>query len=163
MMRRAASAMMAPEAAMTDLKTVVADLPAFDRHFWDGTFRFTRIGTGALGGKASGLAFAKDLLAETIDASAFSDLDVNIPTMAVIATDCFDEFIARNRLGELRVEELPDDHIGHAFQQADLPVELLGDLRALIEQVKTPLAIRSSSLLEDALNRPIEIGRASCR
>ena len=59
--------------------------------------------------------------------------------MAVIATDCFDEFIARNRLGELRVEELPDDRIGHAFQQADLPVELLGDLRALIEQVKTPL------------------------
>ena len=51
-------------------------------------------------------------------------------------------------------EELPDDHIGHAFQQADLPVELLGDLRALIEQVKTPLAIRSSSLLEDALDRP---------
>ena len=139
---------------MTDLKTVIADLPVFDRHFWDGTFRFTRIGTGALGGKASGLAFAKDLLAETIDASAFSDLDVNIPTMAVIATDCFDEFIARNRLGELRVEELPDDHIGHAFQQADIPVELLGDLRALIEQVKTPLAIRSSSLLEDALNRP---------
>ena len=139
---------------MTDLKAVVADLPAFDRHFWDGTFRFTRIGTGALGGKASGLAFAKDLLAETIDASAFPDIDVNVPTMAVIATDCFDEFIARNRLGELRVEELPDDRIGHAFQQADLPVELLGDLRALIEQVKTPLAIRSSSLLEDALNRP---------
>ena len=139
---------------MTDLKTVVADLPAFDRHFWDGTFRFTRIGTGALGGKASGLAFAKDLLAETIDASPFPDIDVNVPTMAVITTDCFDEFIARNRLGELRVEELPDDHIGHAFQQADLPVELLGDLRALIAQVKTPLAVRSSSLLEDALDRP---------
>jgi hypothetical protein len=154
MMGRAASAMTAPEAAMSDLKTVVAELPAFDRHFWDGTFRFTRIGTGALGGKASGLAFAKDLLAETIDAFAFPDIDVNIPTMAVIATDCFDEFIARNRLGELRVDGLPDDHIAHAFQQADLPVELLGDLRALIEQVKTPLAIRSSSLLEDALNRP---------
>ncbi len=53
---------------MTDLETVVAELPAFDRHFWDGTFRFTRIGTGALGGKASGLAFAKGLLAETVDA-----------------------------------------------------------------------------------------------
>ena len=86
---------------MTDLKTVVADLPAFDRHFWDGTFRFTRIGTGALGGKASGLVFAKDLLEETIDASAFPDIDVNVPTMAVIATDCFDEFIARNRLGRI--------------------------------------------------------------
>src|ERR1035438_5231961 len=68
MMRRAASAMMAPEGAMADLKTVIADLPVFDRHFWDDTFRFTRIGTGALGGKASGLAFAKDLLAETSDA-----------------------------------------------------------------------------------------------
>ncbi len=56
--------------------------------------------------------------------------------------------------GNCRFDELPDDRIGHAFQQADLPVELLGDLRALIEQVKTPLAIRSSSLLEDALNRP---------
>ena len=139
---------------MTDLKTVVADLPAFDRHFWDDTFRFTRIGTGALGGKASGLVIAKNLLEETIDASAFPDIDVNVPTMAVIATDCFDEFIARNRLGELPVEELPDDRIGHAFQQADLPVELLGDLRALIAQVKTPLAVRSSSLLEDALDRP---------
>ena len=139
---------------MTDLKAVIADLPSFDRHFWDGTFQFTRIGTGALGGKASGLAFAKDLLAETIGASAFSEVEVNVPTMAVIATDCFDEFIARNRLGELRVEDLPDDRIGHAFQQADLPVELLGDLRALTTQVKTPLAVRSSSLLEDALDRP---------
>src|SRR5271166_4763013 len=139
---------------MTDLKAVIVDLPSFDRHFWNGTFHFTRIGTGALGGKASGLAFAKDMLARGIDASAFPDIDVNIPTMAVLATDCFDEFIAQNRLGELRVEELPDDHIARAFQQADLPVERLGDLRALIEQVKTPLAIRSSSLLEDALDRP---------
>ncbi len=49
---------------------------------------------------------------------------------------------------------MPDDRIGLAFEQADLPVEMLGDLRALITQVKTPLAIRSSSLLEDALNRP---------
>jgi Pyruvate phosphate dikinase, AMP/ATP-binding domain len=139
---------------MTDLKAAVEDLPSFDRHFWDGTSASTRIGTGALGGKASGLASAKDLVARALDASTFPDIDVNIPTMVVIATDCFDEFIERNRLGELRVEEMPDDRIGHAFQKADLPVELLGDLRALIEQTKTPLAIRSSSLLEDALNRP---------
>src|ERR1019366_7201355 len=105
---------------MTELKTVIADLPAFDRHFWYGTFQFTRIGTGALGGKASGLSFAKDLLAEGGAGSAFPDSDVKVPTMAVIATDCFDEFIARNRLGELRVEDLADDHIGHAFQPADL-------------------------------------------
>src|SRR5450755_200352 len=139
---------------MTDLNTVVADLPSFDRQFWDGAFHFTRIGTGALGGKASGLAFAKELLAREIDAAAFRGVDINVPTMAVIATDCFDDFIARNHLGELPVDDMSDDRIGLAFEQADLPVELLGDLRALIVQVKTPLAIRSSSLLEDALERP---------
>ena len=74
--------------------------------------------------------------------------------MAVIATDCFDQFMERNRLWDLPFDELTDDRIGHAFQQADVPVELLGDLRALGQQVKTPLAIRSSSLLEDALDRP---------
>ena len=74
--------------------------------------------------------------------------------MAVIATDCFDQFIAQNCLAELPFEEMPDDRIAHAFQKCDLPVELLGDLRALIVQVNTPLAIRSSSLLEDALERP---------
>lgn len=139
---------------MLETKPAVADLPVFDRNFWDGVFRFTRIGTGALGGKANGLVLVKDLLAQAIDSIAFPGIDVNVPTMAVIATDGFDQFIKRNRLAELALEQLPDDRIGHVFQQADLPVELLGDLRALSQQVKTPLAIRSSSLLEDTLDRP---------
>ena len=139
---------------MSPPKAGIAQLPQFDRKFWDGTFRCTQIGMGALGGKAGGLVFIKDLLAEEIDSSAFPDVEINVPTMAVIATDCFDQFIALNRLQELPVEELADDRIGHAFQKADLPPELLGDLRALILQVKSPLAIRSSSLLEDALERP---------
>lgn len=139
---------------MIESKPAFADLPVFDRKFWDGTFRFTRIGKGALGGKASGLVFIKDLLTQAIDSARYPDIQVNVPTMAVIATDCFDEFVQQNRLTELRLEELSDERIGHAFQQADLPVELLGDLRALSQQVKTPLAIRSSSLLEDALDRP---------
>ena len=160
-------------------KPLVAELPVFDRKFWDGTFRFTQIGSGSLGGKAGGLAFVKDLLAGQIDSDAFPDVDINVPTMAVIATDCFDEFMAQNRLADLPFTEMPDDRIAHAFQKGDLPVELLGDLRALIVQVKTPLAIRSSSLLEDAMEHPFagvyatkmipnsqhdpEIGRASCR
>ena len=139
---------------MTVSKAAIADLPAFDRHFWDGAFSFTRIGTGALGGKASGLAFANDFLQREVDFSAFPGVAVNVPTMAVVCTECFDEFITRNHLDQLRVEDMPDDRIGHAFQNADLPVELLGDLRALVQQVKTPLAVRSSSLLEDALDRP---------
>ena len=139
---------------MTGLNSLVAELPVFDRKFWDGTFRCTRIGTGSLGGKASGLVFIKDLLSREIDSSALPDVDVNVPTMAVVATDCFDQFIAQNRLAALPFEDMPDHRIAHAFQKSDLPVELLGDLRALTIQVTSPLAIRSSSLLEDALERP---------
>ena len=139
---------------MIETKPQSADLPAFDRNFWDGTFRFTRIGTGSLGGKASGLVFIKDLLSGAIDSASCSGVEVNVPTMAVLATDCFDDFIQLNHLFDLRFDERSDEHIGHAFQQADFPVELLGDLRALSDQVKSPLAIRSSSLLEDALDRP---------
>jgi hypothetical protein len=139
---------------MSELTSPVVDLPEFNRHFWDGTFRFTRIGTGALGGKAHGLVVIKDLLDGTIDHGKYPDFEVNVPTMAVIATDFFDEFMVQNRLGELNVEELTDARIAHAFQRADLPAELVGDLRALITQVHTPLAVRSSSLLEDALERP---------
>src|SRR5579859_5559651 len=139
---------------MSSLKPLVAELPVFDRKFWDGTFRCTQIGSGAIGGKASGLVFIQDLLEQQIDHTSFPDVEINVPTMAVIATDRFDEFIAQNHLDELRFDEMSDDHIAHAFQKSELPFELLGDLRALIVQVKTPLAIRSSSLLEDALGRP---------
>ena len=139
---------------MSALKPLVAELPVFDRKFWDGAFRCTQIGTGSVGGKASGLVFIKDLLAKQIAPNSFPDVEINVPTMAVVATDCFDQFITQNQLAELPFEEMPDDRIAHAFQQGDLPMELLGDLRALIVQVKTPLAIRSSSLLEDALERP---------
>ncbi len=139
---------------MSAPKSVAAELPAFSRNFWDGTFRFTRIGTGALGGKASGLAFIKDLLFEQVDLNSFPTVEVNVPTMAVVATDFFDQFLAQNSLRRLPFEELSDARIGHAFQKGNLPVELLGDLRALISQVKTPLAIRSSSLLEDAIENP---------
>jgi len=63
-------------------------------------------------------------------------------------------FLEDNRLWPLARSDAPDAHIALAFQQADLPVELVGDLRALVEQVHQPLAVRSSSLLEDALYRP---------
>lgn len=139
---------------MSGLKPLVTGLPVFDRKFWDGTFRCTQIGTGQLGGKANGLVFIKDLLTSHIDANQFPGVEISVPTMAVIATDCFDQFITQNHLAELQFDEMPDDRIAHAFQKADLPMELLGDLRALTVQVKTPLAVRSSSLLEDALERP---------
>ena len=139
---------------MSGLKPLVAELPIFDRKFWEGTFRCTQVGTGSLGGKASGLVFIKDLLAEQINPALFPGVKISVPTMAVIATDCFDQFIAQNRLSDLPFAEMQDARIAHAFQKTDLPMELVGDLRALTLQVKTPLAVRSSSLLEDTLGRP---------
>src|SRR6478736_6600160 len=105
---------------MGTAKTLAADLPVFDRNFWDGTFRFTRIGNGALGGKATGLAFIRDFLDAVLETKAFPDVEVNVPTMAVIATDFFDQFIAQNHLHDLDLEGMSDDHIGHEFLKSDL-------------------------------------------
>lgn len=129
-------------------------LPRFDRNFWDGEFRFTQIGGGSIGGKASGLAFMNGVLSTLEPPDKLRGITVNVPNLAVIATDCFDEFMQQNSLYDLAFDSMSDTRIGIAFQKTDLPVELLGDLRALAMQVRTPLAIRSSSLLEDALERP---------
>lgn len=131
-----------------------AALPAFERRFWDGVFRFTQMGAGELGGKAAALVRMRDVLATHAGLAGFAPFTIDVPVMAVIATRCYDEFLARNRLSLERFSEDSDDAIARAFQRADLPVELLGDLRALVEQVKSPLAVRSSSRLEDALDRP---------
>ncbi len=74
--------------------------------------------------------------------------------MAVIATDVFDAFMDRNALDTITASDRTDDRLALAFQRAELPVEIVGDLRALVEAAHTPLAVRSSSLLEDALYRP---------
>lgn len=130
------------------------DLPLFDRRFFGGAFPFTRIGGGALGGKAAGLCGIRDVLARAIDPAAFDGMTVAVPTMAVIATDHFDAFVDGNRLRDLPFDTMSDDRIAHAFHHGETPVELVGDLRALITGVHTPLAVRSSSLLEDAQGRP---------
>ncbi len=139
---------------MSGLKPLVAELPRFERKFWGGTFCCTQIGSGSLGGKAAGLVLIKDLLTEQIPPESSPDIEINVPTMAVIATDCFDQFMAQNRLAGLPFADMPDDRIAHEFQKADLPMELLGDLLALTLEVKSPLAVRSSSQLEDAIKHP---------
>lgn len=126
----------------------------FHRRFFDSGDRFMAIGGGAVGGKAGGLALFQDILRSSVDPGAFPQFDVDIPTLSVIRTDVFDAFMERNGLYEIAGSAEPDDHIAHAFQRADLPVEILGDLRALVKQVTTPLAVRSSSMLEDSLKEP---------
>jgi hypothetical protein len=115
---------------------------------------FSRIGAGTIGGKANGLVFIKEILKTRLDTSPASKISVEIPWMTVVAADCFKAFMEQNSLFETANSDLPDDRVAHAFLKADLPAELVGDLRSIAEQVRIPLAIRSSSLLEDALYRP---------
>ena len=119
----------------------------FDRSFFTGEEAFTVIGSGSLGGKAQGLADLAEVLRTRIGSRYEPDITVGIPTLVVIATDFFDRFMEQNGLYEIALSGRRDDQIAHAFQRAELPAQLVGDLRALIAQVHTPLAVRSSSML----------------
>ncbi len=128
--------------------------PQFDREFFSSSEDFTVIGSGSIGGKAQGLAFIKRILAAPGAWQDVPGFTVSIPRLTVLATDLFDLFLDGNKLRELAYSNESDSHIAHAFQRASLPVEIAGDLRAMVESVHQPLAIRSSSLLEDAMFRP---------
>jgi len=134
--------------------TPLERIAPFDRKFFDSGEIITYIGSGGIGGKAQGLAFIKDSLIAHFNHDKYPDFSVTIPTMTILATDIFDDFMKTNNLYEIAYSNERDDRIAFAFQRAELPAELVGDLRALIAQVHTPLAIRSSSLLEDALYEP---------
>jgi hypothetical protein len=129
-------------------------LSKFDRHFFDAAESFTCIGNGSLGGKASGLAFIRETISQNFEAAEFPEIAVTVPTLTVITTDYFDLFMSQNNLYDVINSDLRDDQIALAFQKGSLPAEMIGDLRSLISRVTTPLAIRSSSLLEDAIYEP---------
>ncbi|MEN8162537.1 MAG: PEP/pyruvate-binding domain-containing protein [Acidobacteriota bacterium] len=114
----------------------------------------TRIGGGGLGGKAAGLYLIQEEVIPRIDADATLGFSIGVPPMVVLGTDVFDRFMADNRLWTLIASEPPDDRVALAFQRAEMPVEFVGDLRALAESMTTPLAVRSSSRLEDDLDHP---------
>lgn len=126
----------------------------FERKFFDSTEQFTYIGSGSLGGKAHGLVSIHKILQEKFDNKPFKDVEVSIPRMTVITTDFFDEFIKLNNLAEIAFSDQSDDRIAHAFQKAQIPPSLVGDLYSLISKIKSPLAVRSSSMLEDSLYEP---------
>ena len=129
-------------------------IPPFDRKFFESDNILSRIGDGAVGGKASGLAFASAVLAAEFPDAVFEDLRISIPRFVVIGSNVFEAFVKRNDLMATVDEDLPDDRLALAFQRAEFPAEFAGDLRSLIAAARTPLAIRSSSMLEDALFEP---------
>lgn len=113
-----------------------------------------RIGGGELGGKANGLVFFNAMLAAEFDPAKFPEIETAVPAFAVLGTDVFDEFVARTGLDVTALAEWPDDRIATAFQRVALPEPAVSAVRALLEITDRPLAVRSSSLMEDAIFRP---------
>lgn len=130
-----------------------AKIETFDRSFFDRESNMCLIGHGEIGGKAQGLASINSILSK-MDCTGFEEIRVGIPKMVILTTSVFDSFMQNNQLYEIAYSDSSDDRISYAFQKADLPFEVLGDLRALMEQAYTPLAVRSSGLLEDKMHEP---------
>ncbi len=114
----------------------------------------SRLGSGSIGGKASGLAFIEKTITSYIGEKKFPGISICIPRFVVIATDYFDLFLKENDLDQVIQSNMSNEYIAHAFGQGKLPRELVENLKAFINKVKVPLAVRSSSLLEDAMYEP---------
>ena len=126
----------------------------FQRDRFDRYSNFARIGEGSLGGKGRGLAFIDNMVKRHPEFNEFDNATVAIPKTVVLCTDIFDEFMDTNRLYQLALSDVEDEVILNAFLNARLPVRLKEDFLAFFNVVKSPIAIRSSSLLEDSHYQP---------
>ncbi|MBO5250727.1 MAG: phosphoenolpyruvate synthase [Bacteroidaceae bacterium] len=126
----------------------------FQRDRFDRYSNFARIGEGSLGGKGRGLAFIDNMVKRHAEFSEFENAVVAIPKTVVLCTDIFDEFMDSNNLYQVALSDVDDDTILKAFLRARLPERLMEDFLAFFNVVKSPIAIRSSSLLEDSHYQP---------
>ncbi|MBR8537533.1 phosphoenolpyruvate synthase [Carboxylicivirga sediminis] len=126
----------------------------FYRERFDEYLTFTRIGDGTIGGKARGLAFLNLLIKKYDAIHAFDNVLVTIPRTVVLSTDVFDEFMEVNELYPIALSEASDEEILKAFVKAHLPERIHGDLYKFISIVNKPIAVRSSSVLEDSHYQP---------
>jgi len=126
----------------------------FTRERFDAGCGFARIGGGSLGGKARGLAFVEALLAQAGLDAEFPGIHVRVPRSVVIGTDVFDEFLDLNGLRPSLLQNQDDESITKTFLAARLPDDIMDALRAFLDIVREPIAVRSSSLLEDSQYHP---------
>ena len=122
---------------------------SYGRHIW-----FSRVGDGSLGGKARGLAFLNSLVYKHGLADKYENVKISIPRTIVIATDYFDQFIVENDLQYVIDSDISDEEILSEFVSSRLPEGLVEELRAYIDTTRAPLAVRSSSKLEDSSYQP---------
>jgi CheY-like chemotaxis protein len=130
---------------------VIAD---FYKEKFDEYLIFTRIGSGSIGGKARGLAFIDSLLKRNKMVDKYEDIILTIPRTVVLGTDIFDEFMEDNNLYKIALSDRNDEEILSHFVKGRLPFRIHEDLYAFLAVVKKPIAIRSSSLLEDSHYQP---------
>lgn len=132
----------------------IGTVAVFDRLKFDTYSHFARIGDGSLGGKGRGLAFLDKIIPSHEEFHKYSNVKVAIPKTVVLCTDIFDEFMEKNDLYPIALSNASDEEILNAFIKAELPDSLRHDCEIFINATKAPLAIRSSSLLEDAHYQP---------
>ena len=126
----------------------------FDRGKFDRYAHFARIGDGSLGGKGRGLAFLDNIIKTHPDFNRFSGATVQIPKTVVLCTDVFDQFMEQNNLYGIALSDAPDEVILQHFLEAQLPDSYIADFFTFFEATHSPIAIRSSSLLEDSHYQP---------
>jgi CheY-like chemotaxis protein len=126
----------------------------FDRGKYDRYAHFARIGEGSLGGKGRGLAFLDNIVKRHPELNSFDNATVSIPKTVVLCTDIFDKFMDANNLYQVALSDASDEEILQHFLRAQLPDALIADFFTFFEATKCPIAVRSSSLLEDAHYQP---------
>lgn len=127
----------------------------FDRATYDDTIQFARIGHGSLGGKARGIAFVNHLLPKFRPEDDLRDVRVVVPRTVVLTTEVFDDFLRRNQLHHVALgNEYTEAQRQQRFIHGRFPAKTISDLRVLLRSFDGPLAVRSSSLLEDSHHQP---------
>ena len=126
----------------------------FRRDQFDSYSHFARIGDGSLGGKGRGLAFLDNIIKRHPEFNEFENVKVSIPKTVVLCTDVFDEFMESNNLYQIALSDAPDETILRHFLRAQLPDKYIADFFTFFEATRSPIAIRSSSLLEDSHYQP---------
>ena len=126
----------------------------FEKDRFDKYSYFARIGDDSMGGKGRGLAFMGYIVKKHQDLNMYSNLPVTIPKTVVLCTDIFDEFMDANKLYPVALSDIPDEDILKHFLAAKLPKRLVADFLVFFEAINNPIAIRSSSLLEDSHYQP---------
>ena len=136
---------------LTKARGVIAE---FRRDSFDEYLSLSRIGEGSLGGKARGLAFLDSMIKRNDLYDKWDGVKITIPSTVVLGTDIFDQFMEENNLYKVAMSEMSDHEILKKFLAANIPFRIKEDLYTLISFIKNPLAVRSSSLLEDSYYQP---------